>query len=76
MALVTLTVVANETEADVLCGMLRANGIECFQRRTDLAGGLTAVLASGGGMEVLVEEADLATAQALLEEPAPDEPAA
>jgi hypothetical protein len=75
VALVTLTVVTNETEADVLCGMLRANGIECFQRRTELAGGLTAVLASGGGMEVLVDEGDLSGAQALLDEPAPDEPA-
>jgi hypothetical protein len=32
MAHVTLTVVANELEAEMLCGELRANGIACEHR--------------------------------------------
>ena len=37
VAAVTLTVVANEMEAEVICGSLRANGIECDYRKTNVA---------------------------------------
>jgi len=63
---VTLTVVRNELEADVLCGLLRENGIECFHRGTDAAAVGIYGETSGGPTEVLVEEHDLAAARALL----------
>jgi hypothetical protein len=57
MALVRLTVVSNELEADMLCGMLRANGIACMFRVTDLAAGMAdASFAMGTPREILVEE--------------------
>jgi hypothetical protein len=65
---VTLTYVGNEMEAELLCGLLRTNGIECSYRRTDMSAGA----AYGGGSsiagptEVLVHERDLAKARELL----------
>ena len=73
MTAVTLTVVYDEAEAEIVCGMLRANGIECGHRRSGMA---TAAWAGGfetGGIEVLVGEDDLPAAQALLPD---DEPVA
>lgn len=61
---VCLTVVGSQGEADVICSLLRARGIECAERATDLSaeqgGGW------GGQREVLVTRGDLATAQELL----------
>ena len=60
---------ADEMEAEVLCGRLRTNGIECGYRKTDSA---AAISGYGGGFEmagpteVLVEERDLAEARKLL----------
>ena len=63
----TLTVVANEPEAEMLCGMLRANGIACMYRRTDLAAGMAdASAAIGGPREILVEVEQLEQARRLL----------
>jgi hypothetical protein len=70
MAPVTLTVVSNELEAEMLCGLLRADGIPCSYRKTDRA---AAISAQAGGMsmagptEVLVDEADLTAAKTLIE---------
>jgi hypothetical protein len=72
MAFVTLTVVDNELEADMLCGMLRANGIYCAHRNssvgaaqygTEVAG---VIFGQGSPSEVLVEEAQLEEARKLL----------
>jgi hypothetical protein len=63
---VTLTVVPNEAEAELLCGMLRANGIECSYMKTDMAAGWTKGYAPGGPTQVLVEENDLAEARTLI----------
>jgi Putative prokaryotic signal transducing protein len=69
MAGATLTVVADEMEAEALCGMLRANGIACSYRRTDMS---AAIGTYGGGFaiagptEVLVEEDRLEEARKLL----------
>jgi hypothetical protein len=63
---VTLTVVHDESEADVLCGLLRANGIECSYRMSDMGAGSTMGIGQGGPIEVLVSEDDLAEAQELL----------
>jgi hypothetical protein len=65
----TLTVVGDEMEAEVLCGLLRANGIRCAYRKSNTAAAISALAAGGpiaGPTEVLVAEADLAAAQALL----------
>jgi hypothetical protein len=37
VALVVLTVVGDEVEAEMIRGFLRANGIECSLRTTDLS---------------------------------------
>jgi predicted RNA methylase len=69
MELVTLTVVANELEAETLAGLLRANGIECSIRRSDMSAG-AGTFGGGAGMagptEVLVQESDLEGARELL----------
>jgi hypothetical protein len=67
MALGTLTVVDDEMEAEMLCGLLRANGVAASYRWTDPgAGAWTGGLAPGGPMEILVDEEDLARARELL----------
>ena len=66
MSAVTLTVVHDEMEADVVCGMLRANAIECSHRKTNVAGAWTVGFASGGPIEILVDELDLAAARELV----------
>ncbi len=67
VTLVTLTVVPSELEAEMLCGSLRANGIECTYRKTDVAAGAYALtLGSGGLTEVLVEDGDLEAARTLI----------
>jgi hypothetical protein len=64
---VRLTVVGNELEAEMLCGLLRTNGIACMSRRTDLAAGMAdASSAIGGPREILVEEEQLEAARKLL----------
>jgi hypothetical protein len=68
---VVLTVVAGETEAELLCGLLRSNGIECAYRDTDAIDSLVEDFIAGGPREVLVYEADLETARSLLPESGP-----
>ena len=72
MDAVRLTVVSNEMEAEMLCGLLRSNGIACNHRKTDSAGAIgaeTGGFAMAGPTEVLVHERDLEAARALLENP-------
>lgn len=69
MSGVKLTVVSDEMEAEALCGMLRANGIACSYRRTDMSAGIGTYgggFAMAGPTEVLVEERQLKDAQKLL----------
>ena len=69
MAAATLTVVHDEAEAEMVCGLLRANGVECSYRKTDVAAGAwTGGFARGGPIEILVNEADLVSARGLLPE--------
>ena len=63
---VRLTVVPNEGEAEMVCQMLRAEGIRCAHRATNMSGELAGQF--GGWREVLVDQADLTTAQGLLPE--------
>ena len=65
--LVRVTVVPNEVAADVVCTFLRAEGIKCAHRVTNLgAGSWDGVPNMGGAREVLVGEADLEAALAIL----------
>lgn len=72
MALVQLTVVGNEMEADMLCGELRANGIECTHQSSGfVAGAFGSSVASAAFGEavataVLVDEKDIEAAKKLL----------
>jgi hypothetical protein len=67
--LVALVEVQDEVEAEALMGLLRANGIECRCRRTDIAvGAWTGWACTGGPLEVLVGEKDLDAARELLPE--------
>jgi len=67
MADVTLTVVANEFEAEEVCGLLRVNDIRSVYRRTtsamDLGGSMR------GPIEIVVDDSDLERAQELLDAP-------
>jgi hypothetical protein len=61
---VRLTVVGSQTEADIICSLLRANGIRCGERAADVAtyggGGF------GGRREILVSEDQLDRARELV----------
>jgi hypothetical protein len=63
---ITLTVVQNEPEADVICGLLRASGIRSFRRGGDLISSAYPV-GPVSPIEVVVDEADLVRAQEVLE---------
>ena len=69
MGAVELTVVHDEMEAEVICGLLREHGIECGHRKTDMAGAWTIGFASGGPTQVLVDEKALDKARKLLRLP-------
>lgn len=64
-----LTTVGNRTEAEILCGELRANGIKCGYVLSDMAGAIA--MSSGGAsnvgpVDVFVEEEKLDEARKLL----------
>jgi len=59
--LVHLTVVPNEYEAELLCALLRTEGLTCDQRSTNLSVGRM-----DGMREIVVAEQDLARAQEIL----------
>jgi Putative prokaryotic signal transducing protein len=64
---VILTVVANELEAEMLCGLLRSNGIACMYRSTNLSAGMVdASTSMAGPREVIVEAEQLEEARKLL----------
>lgn len=66
---VRVTVVPGEPEAEVFCGLLRANGIKCAHRPTQERDSLFEDFSGAAGMhEILVDPADLEAAQALLNE--------
>jgi hypothetical protein len=63
---VRLTVVANEGAAEILCQMLRTEGIRCAHRQTNVGSGAAdAGWSFGGWREVLVSEDDLDRAREL-----------
>jgi hypothetical protein len=60
----SLTVVATQGEADVICSLLRAHGIQCGERATGLSAELGG--GSGGWREVFVSETELGVARELI----------
>jgi len=67
-ATAVLTVVPGETEAELLCGLLRSNGIECAYRDTEAIDSTIEDFIAAGPREVLVHESDLEAARALVPE--------
>ena len=61
---VHLTAVGSQTEADIICSLLRENGIKCGDRPTDVA--IQGMGGSGGWREILVSEEQLEAARELL----------
>lgn len=67
---VVVSVVANESEADVVCGLLRSAGIECAYRETEKIDSLLEDFTPSGPREILVRASDVDAARALLSRPA------
>ena len=63
---VVLTVVSGESEAEVVCGLLRSAGIECGYRDTDAIDSSLEDFIAAGPREILVRAADLEAANELL----------
>jgi putative signal transducing protein len=63
--MVAVTVVQNEAEAEVVCGLLRANGIACEYRQTSFGAGTMDGM-RGGPQEIFVAEADAGQARSLI----------
>jgi hypothetical protein len=67
--LARLTIVADEFAADTIIALLRTEGIESIQQRTDVAAGMADAAASAfGPREVLVRPQDLDRARELIDE--------
>jgi hypothetical protein len=64
--MVGVTVVRNEAEAEVVCGMLRSNGIACGYEQTNFGAGATDGYPLGGPVEIFVGEDDERRARELL----------
>ena len=66
--LVTLTVAADEFEAEVIRSLLETEGIKSMQQRTNLAAGMADASASSfGPREILVRAEDLEQARELID---------
>jgi hypothetical protein len=64
---VYLTLVPNEYEAELLCALLRTEGITCAHRPTNFGVGSMDGMPGGGPREIVVQEDDLARAHEILE---------
>lgn len=65
--LVYLTIVPTEAEADILCALLRTEGIECEDRATNMSVGTMDGMPGGGPREIVVAKESLTRAQEILE---------
>jgi hypothetical protein len=63
---VVLTVVSDEPEADIVCGLLRSAGIDCAYRDTEAIDSPIEDFIAAGPREILVREADLDAARELI----------
>jgi hypothetical protein len=66
MGVVTVAVVPNEAEANIVLGLLRSNGIEASPRGPALTQGVWPT-GAGSPIEVVVAESDADQARALLD---------
>ena len=64
---VVVKVVSGQSEAEVVCGLLRSAGIECARRDTDAIDSPLEDFIAAGAQEILVHESDLEAAKELLE---------
>lgn len=64
---VVVKVVSGQSEAEVVCGLLRSAGIECGHRDTEAIDSPLEDFMAAGAQEILVHESDLAAAMELLE---------
>jgi putative signal transducing protein len=64
--LVRLTIVSNETEAELVRGLLVAEGIQSMHRQMDFAAGAWDGWAVAGAREILVHPSDLERARELV----------
>ena len=65
---VVVKVVSSQSEAEVVCGLLRSAGIECAHRDTDAIDSPLEDFTAAGQREILVHAPDLEAARALLED--------
>lgn len=65
---VVVKVVSGEPEAQIVCGLLRTNGIACGYRDTEEIDSPLEDFQAAGQREILVRPADVDAARALLEE--------
>ena len=65
--LVVLEAVPSETEAELICSILRNAGIHCLQRQTSFSAGMTDGLPVGGPREIVVRGEDAGKARETLE---------
>ena len=65
---VVVKVVSGESEAQVVCGLLRSAGIECGYRDTEAIDSPLEDFMAAGSREILVSQTDLETAKELLAE--------
>jgi hypothetical protein len=63
---VVLKVVSGESEAQIVCGLLRSSGIECAYRDTEAIDSSLEDFMAAGAQEILVPAADLEAAKELL----------
>jgi hypothetical protein len=63
---VVLTVVSGESEAEVVCGLLRSQGIECAYRDTEAIDSPLEDFIAAGAQEILVHAVELEAAKELL----------
>ena len=63
---VVVKVVADEPEAQIVCGLLRSGGIECGYRDTDAVDSQLEDFTPAGPREILVHSSDLEAARELL----------
>ena len=61
-----MKVVSSETEAEIVCGLLRSAGIDCGYRDTEAIDSPLEDFTAAGAREILVRESDLEDARALL----------
>jgi hypothetical protein len=64
-----VTTVSGQSEAEVVCGLLRSAGIECSYRDTEAIDTSLEDFMAAGAREILVRESDLDAAKELLAAP-------